>query len=142
MKKNKLDLIYEFDFELAGIVCNKKEYKLAWHINSRLGTSLKKEPDIKIEFSNASPILISNFKYETEFVEMVLLQNKLSSASGSKSQFLMPELKQFDYLLKLKDETGELSIANVCDNIRELPLIEYVAKLNFEELKSKENLLY
>ncbi len=142
MKKNRLDLIYEFDFELAGIVCNKKEYKLAWHINSKLNTSLAKRPDIKIEFSNQPPIVISNFEYETEFVKMELLQNKLLSGGGSKPQHLLPELKQFDFLLKLKDVTGELSISNVCIKIREIPLIEYVAKLNFDELKSKENLLY
>lgn len=142
MKKNKLDLIYEFDFELAGIVCNKKEYKLAWHINSALDISLSKKSDIKIEFSNQPPIVISNFKFETEFVELELLQNKLMSGGGSNPQFLMPELKQFDYLLKLKDATGELTITNVCNKLREVPLIEYVAKLDFNELKSRENLLY
>ncbi len=142
MKKNKLELIYEFDFELAGIVCNKKEYKLAWHVNSVLETSLAKQQDIKIEFSNQPAMVISNFRYETEFIEMELLQNKLISGGGNKPQFLLPELKQFDFLLKLKDATGELSISDVCTKIREIPLIEYVAKLNFDELKSKENLLY
>ncbi|MEP5612717.1 MAG: IPExxxVDY family protein [Cyclobacteriaceae bacterium] len=142
MKKNRLDLIYEFDFELAGIVCNKKEYKLAWHINSVLEISLAKKEDIKIEFSNRPTILISNCKYETEFIEIELLRNKLITSGSSKPQFLLPELKQFDYLLKLKDATGELSAANVCVNIREIPLVEYVSRLNFDELKSKENLLY
>ncbi|MEP1094202.1 MAG: IPExxxVDY family protein [Cyclobacteriaceae bacterium] len=142
MKKNKLDLIYEFDFELAGIVCNKKEYKLAWHVNSVLEISLAKKDDIKIEFSNQLAILISNYRYETEFVEIELLQNKLISNGGNKPQFLLPELKQFDYLIKLKDATGELSIANVCAKIKEIPLVEYVSKLNFDELKSRENLLY
>lgn len=142
MKKNRLDLVYEFDFELAGIVCNKKEYKLAWHLNSVLGTTLKKEEDIKIEFSNQPAMIISNFNYQTEFVEMSLLQNKLLSSGGNKPQFLLSELKQFDFLLKLRDSTGELAIENVCADIRTIPLVEYVAKLNFEELKSKENLLY
>ena len=141
MKKNKLDLIYEFDFELAGIVCNKKEYKLAWHINSVLATSLTKEPDIKIEFSRKISMVISNFKYETEFIEIVLLQNKLV-AGGGKPQFLLPELKQFDYLLKFKDSTGELTMTKICAQIRGIPLIEYVSKLNLQELKSRENLLY
>lgn len=142
MKKNKLDLTYEFDFELAGIVCNKKEYKLAWHINDGLGINLTKQPDIRIEFSNQPAILISNFKHETAFLNISLLQNRLISSGGNKPQFLIPELRQFDYLLKLKDETGEGSVANVCTTIREFPLVEYVTQLNFDSLKSKENLLY
>lgn len=142
MKKNKLDLTYEFDFELAGIVCNKKEYKLAWHLNKGLSIELIKQKDIRIEFSNRPSILISNFLYETEFLTISVLHNKLLSSGGNKPQFLMPELKQFDYLIKLKDETGELSIANVCTIIRDFPVVEYVTQLNFDSLKSKENLLY
>lgn len=142
MKKSKLDSSYEVDFELAGIVCNKKEYKLAWNLNQTLQIELTKQADIRIEFSNLPAIMISNFKYETEFLVVDLLSNRLPSGGANKPQFLVPELKQFDYLLKLKDVTDELSIANVCTIIREIPLIEYVTTLNFESLKSKENLLY
>ena len=78
MKKNKLNLTYEFDFELAGIVCNQKEYKLAWYLNAALNCDLIKQPDIRIEFSNKSSLIISNFKYETEFTELVLLKNKIN----------------------------------------------------------------
>ena len=142
MKKNKLDLTYEFDFDLAGIVCTKKEYKLAWYLNSELDIALSKQPDIVIEFSNQSQILIANFSYITEFLSIELLQNKLLASGGGKPRFLMPELKQFDYLLKLKDETGEYSIVNFCTIIQKISLIEYVTQLNFDTLKSKENLLY
>ena len=141
MKKNKLELAYESDFELAGIVCNKKEYKLAWHLNSALDISLTKKDDIKIEFSKKPAMIISNFQHESDHLLIELLQNKLISNSTG-SQFLIPELKQFDFLLKLKDETGELNIANVCGTIKEIPLIEYVTQLNFDDLKSKENLIY
>ncbi len=142
MKKNKLDLTYEFDFDLVGIVSNMKEYKLAWHINSVLAISLAKQDDIRIEFSNQSPMVISNFKHETEFVDISMLQNRLVAGGGAKSQLLIPELKQFDYLLKLKDATGELSVENVCTTLKEIEQVEYAAQLNFGELKSKENLLY
>ncbi|MEQ9404520.1 MAG: IPExxxVDY family protein [Cyclobacteriaceae bacterium] len=142
MKKNKLDLTYEFDFELAGIVCNKKEYKLAWYLNSELQINLEKKEDIKIEFSSQPAILISNFKYETEFLTIELLKNRLLSGGGNKPRYLISELMQFDYLLKLRDETGEMTISNVCTIIREIPLIEYVIALSFDGLKSKENLLY
>ncbi len=140
MKKNKLDLPYLFNFELAGIVSNIKEYKLAWHLNDRLGLNLAKQPDIKIEFSNRSSVLISNFRHETDFIRLNLLQNKL--VAGNSQQYLMPEVRQFDYFLKLSDDTEETKIENICEIIKEIPLVEYVSKLNFGDLKSKENLLY
>lgn len=142
MKKNKLESGYEVDFELIGLVCNKKEYKLAWHLNQSLNINLIKQEDIKIEFSNSTSILISNYKYETEFVTIELLQNKLISSGGMKNQLLLPELKQFDYLIKIKDATDELTPENVNVIIKEIPVIEYSLRLNFDSLKSKENLLY
>lgn len=142
MKKNKLESEYEFDFDLIGIVCNKKEYKLAWHLNEVLGIELMKQKDIKIEFANNTSILISNFLYESEFVQIELLQNKLVSGGSVKNQFLLPELKQFDFFIKFKDETDELNSENVSASIRDITIIEYSMRLNFDTIKSKENLLY
>ncbi|MEQ8903944.1 IPExxxVDY family protein [Ekhidna sp.] len=142
MKKNKLDGGYSIDFELFGLVCNKKEYKLAWHLNQSLDISLIKQEDIRIEYADNTSILISNYLYETEYVLFELLQNKLVGSGSIKSQLLMPELKQFDYLLKFKDQTHELTSENVSVRIKEIPIIEYAMRLNFDTLKSKENLLY
>lgn len=142
MKKNKLDEGYIFDFELFGLVCPKKEYKLAWYLNRDLEISLQKVSDIRIEFSNASPILISNFKYEDDFKVVELLQNRLVGSGGSKMQHVLPEMKQFDYLLKLKDDTEAHPLEEFTSIIRDIPIVEYVMRLNFDTLKSKENLLY
>lgn len=142
MKKNKLDEGYIFDFELFGLVCPKKEYKLAWHLNEVFDISLKKVQDIRIEFSNRTAILISNCRYEEEYLQIELLQNRLVGSGESKIQYLMPELKQFDYLLKMKDETDELTIEEFAARIRDIPIVEYVMRLNFDTLKSRENLLY
>ncbi|WP_370089602.1 IPExxxVDY family protein [Ekhidna sp.] len=142
MKKNKLDSGYAIDFELFGLVCNKKEYKLAWYLNQALEISLIKQDDVRIEYADKTSILISNFLYETEYVFFELLQNRLVGGGNIKNQLLMPELKQFDYLIKFKDQTGELTSENVNAIIKEIPIIEYAMRLNFDTLKSKENLLY
>ncbi|MEO9869698.1 IPExxxVDY family protein [Ekhidna sp.] len=142
MKKNKLDGGYAIDFDLFGLVCNKKEYKLAWHINEAMNISLIKQEDVKIEYADNTAILISNFIYETEFQTIELLQNKLVGGGNVKNQLLLPELKQFDYLMKFKDQTGELTTGNVNVIFKEISIIEYAIRLNFDTLKSKENLLY
>ena len=142
MKKNRLEGGYDIDFELFGLVCNKKEYRLAWYLNDAMGISLVKQEDIRIEYSNNSKIVISNFKYETDFLFFELLQNKLVVSGGARNQLLMPELKQFDYLLKFKDQTDEITSGNINEIIKQIPIVEYAMRLNFENLKSKENLLY
>ena len=142
MKKNKLESEYLVDFELMGLVCNKKEYTLAWHLNQALNIKLVKRDDIKIEFKDQSSILISNYMYESSFSSVELLQNKLSAKGGFQSKYLIPELSQFDFLLKFKDEAEEMTSENVNVKIKEIPIIEYALRLNFDQLKSKENLLY
>ncbi len=142
MKKNRLDGGYAIDFELFGLVCNKKEYRLAWHLNEAMNISLSKQEDIKIEYSNNTKIIISNFKYEKDFLLFELLQNRLVVNGGVRNQLLIPELKQFDYLLKFKDQTGEWTSENVNAIIKQIHIVEYAMRLNFDNLKSKENLLY
>lgn len=142
MKKNKLDGGYSIDFELFGLVCNKKEYKLAWHLNQALGISLIKQEDIKIEYADNTSILISNYLFETDYLFFELLQNRLLGSGNLKNQLLMPELKQFDYLLKFRDQTDEITSENVSAIIKDIPIIEYAMRLKFDVLKSKENLLH
>lgn len=141
MKKNKLEESFEVDFDLYGIVGNVKEYKLAWHINKVFEFGLLKQDDIKIEFSDNSSILISCFLHETDSLKVELLQNKLL-AGAARTKYLIPELGQFDFLLKIRDETDQMTSENVTAIIRSIPVVEYVMRLNFDALKSKENLLY
>lgn len=143
MKKNKLVPIYEVDFLLFGMVCNMKEYKLAWHLNNLFEIQLSRQDDMKIEYANHSSILFSSYTHQSETLRVDLIQNKLIAQDGIiKSKFLLPELAQFDYFLKITDQTSEMTPENVIVVIRESTLVQYVAKLNFGTLKSKDNLLY
>ena len=142
MKKSKLEGSIEIDFDLYGLVSNAKEYKLAWNLNNALDLGLSKQDDIQIEFSDKSTILISCYLHQTDNVKVELLQNKLISKGAKRNQYLMPELSQFDFLLKCRDLTGEMTSENVIGLIRNLSVAEYIVKLNFDDLKSKENLLY
>lgn len=142
MKKNKLDNTYTFDFDLIGIVCNQKEYKLAWHLNQALQIDLAKQEDAKIAFSDHTSILISSLIHKGPHHSVSLVQNKLSASASHKYKYLIPECSQFDYLLKIQDETKELTAENVAVRIKRIPIVEYSLRLNFDQLKSKENLLY
>jgi hypothetical protein len=142
MKTNKLDVAYQFDYHLFGVVSNVKDFKLAWYLNERLTIDLKKQDDIRIEFNDQSFMLIANYRFENDVISFEVLKNKLINKSDFKYQLLIPELKQFDYLIKFKDLSDELSQDDLLSILKEIPVIEYVMLLNFDNLKSKENLLY
>ncbi len=142
MKKNIIENSYDTDFELIGLVCNKKDYKLAWYLNKHLNIRLVKRRNVKLHFTDKTSILISNYLSQKEHITFELIQNKLLSLASVESKYLIPELNKFDFLLKIRDMTDEITAENVSIRIREIPIVEYAMKLKFDSLKSKDNLLY
>lgn len=142
MRKNKLDGGYAVSFNLLGIVSTSKEYQLAWHINETLGIRLTKQDDAIIEFSSGNPISIGYCHFETEYQFFSLIQNRLSAGSFNGRQLLLPEIKQFDYIVKFEDQIGEWNSVFIEERLKSIKLVQFTSQLNFEDLKSKENLLY
>ncbi|MFT5642107.1 MAG: hypothetical protein ACI9A7_002215 [Cyclobacteriaceae bacterium] len=140
-KHTTLKTDYYYDFDLLGLVAPIKEYKVGWLLNSIEGLDLSKEEDIKIELSNDFILRISNLQEETEFRKAYLLKNKLETGY-SYNQYLLPELKQFDYLLKLKHEIIIDWAGDILFEIKKITEIEYVVKIDLEKIKNKENLLF
>ena len=141
MRKSKLYLENYFDFDLIGIVSTVKEYKLVWHINEIATFQLSKEPDATIEFSGNNKILVSNFSYKKEHLNVTLLKNRLV-APNMRFQFLIEELKQFDYLLKYKEEAEQTSVKDILSLLKSLDVVEYAAILKPFTIKSRDNLLF
>lgn len=140
-KNIKLKTDYYFDFELLGFVAPMKEYKLGWLLNHVDELDLVKEEDIKITLSNDFILRISNLQQETEFQKAYLLTNKLV-AGFTYNQYLLPELKQFDFLLKVKHEIETDWAKGLLDQIKKMNAIEYVVQIDLEKIKNKENLLF
>lgn len=142
MAKNKLFAEDYFDFDLIGLVCTAKEYKLVWHVNEILSIELKKRDDLVLEFQNNIKVSISNFVYKTEHKRIELIKNRLVTRSGASFQHLLDELKQFDFLIKIKDETGETDVKTVLSLLKSVTVIEYAANLEPALVKSRDNLIF
>lgn len=140
MKKNRLATEYPIDFELIGIVSSSKEYKLAWHLNQLNVFHLIKADDIKIEFADNRHIRISNLAEETDYSQVYLLKNKLVSPNSN--QYLLPELQQFDYLIKLSSQAMENWADRLLLELKEIPVIDYALKIDIGKIKMKDNLLF
>ncbi|KEO72363.1 IPExxxVDY family protein [Anditalea andensis] len=140
MKKSKLQVIHEYEFDLIGLVAPIKDYKMAWLINKSLGIQLSKTKDYEVDFINKPRLIISQFILEKEHGFIQLLKNKAFSPLHQ-ALYLVPELKSIDYFLVLQDYTFELNINDYIEELSENPLIQNVVRLDVSKLKSKENLL-
>ncbi len=141
MKKNKLDVSFHFDFDLLGIISTVKEYKLAWHINRVMGIHLIKSDDLEIEFLNQQTLIISNFVYETEISQIRLLKNK-SVRSGDQTNYLIPELHKFDFLLTIFGFDDTFPRKSLITTLKGIQQVQFIQQLPIDQLKSRENLIF
>jgi hypothetical protein len=142
MGKSGLTPDHLFNFMLYGISSYAKEYKLAWYINTELGIDMVKQEDIEMQFVNGRVLSVSNFLFETENRSFKLLRNKSVSEQGGKVEFLLPELKKFDYLILVQGFEDTYSDDDLKKLLAPLKPIQFVQKFDPLSLKSKENLIF
>jgi hypothetical protein len=139
MKKSKLVIDYEYDFELAGIRSSAKGYKLAWQINSALDIQLIRQPDLTVEFKTGDEKSFSFFQHETLLNRLKLFKNKPIDTDLAK-YFLVPEFPHFDFIILIQME--EHLRNHVFEQLKHIPSIELVASIPLDGLKSKSNFVF
>ena len=140
MKKSRLLIDYEYDFTLMALLSPLREYKLAWYMNQLLHIRLVKEKDIQLNFTNQPNLCISNYIFATEHTVLRLLKNR--SVGDEEQGFLLPELKQFDYLIMLQGEGDFFDETDLPAVLQKIPTVEFVKPVDVNNLKSKENLIF
>ena len=140
MKKAKLQIEPAFDFELLGIVSPIREYRMAWLVNQELDLNLVKADDLELEFLNAEKLEIAQYFLSLPHGFIQLLKNKAIN-STQQLAYLIPEQKNLDYFLLVKDETEELDLINFVKKLSRNPLVQSIVRIDISKLKSKENLL-
>ena len=135
-----LDEEYEYDFDLLGICCHEKDYRLSWALNNTLNISLEKSrEDIEVIFNknlnhNTSfPLFI--FKSEKDHTIYYLIGNK------SENNLLISEKKHIDFFLKIKS-SAEPNISEILDKIKSISFVLTAHYVVVNELKSKEYLIF
>ena len=134
MAKRNLTLEHqpETEFLLAGIVSAENDYKVCWALNQILTVSL----------GQVEPLLINSRGKETEFplfyyqdslkVDYYLIPNK------SGAVYLLDELKNIDYLLKISDVTA----IEVIEKLKNARLFTAVSQIKYQQLKMKAKLFF
>ncbi|NMM49146.1 IPExxxVDY family protein [Marinigracilibium pacificum] len=140
MKKTKLQKSLTIDFKAVGISCTLKPYKLAWLLNKLFNLSLVKENDFMLNIGEEN-LEICNYLYETPAGFIKLIENKAANHERIGNLFLIPELKQFDFLLLIK-ESDSFNASEMIAKIKSLDEINFVIPIDYTQIKSKENLLF
>jgi len=141
MKTLTLEVEYDCDFDLFGLVSSSREHKLAWTLNHALGLRLVKQTDLVYALTQGR-LVISNYLYETEVSTLRLLRNRSLDPSTLKKPFLAPDIKEYDYLIQICNGVGRFASELVAERLASLPDVQYTCQFDPNELKFKENLLF
>lgn len=109
MKTFTLDVDYECDFALFGLVSSTRDYTLAWTLNRALRLRLVKQPEVLLNLMGRGRLVFSHYLYATETLTFRLLRNRSIEPSNLKKPFLAPDIKEYDYLLAVTNGNGPLA---------------------------------
>jgi len=140
MKKSKLVIEYDFDFELLGILSSARGYKLAWEINQALHIQLIKQPDLMVGFKNNEEKPFSFYSHETQLNRLKLFKNRPSEQENGK-YFLIPEFPHYDFIILAAMEEQHSQL-HLIQRIRSITAIQLAASIPLEGLKSKSNFIF
>lgn len=142
MKNSKLIVEYDYGFEACSFTSSVKPHKLAWNINQALKINMTKADDLLFEFiKEKSKLYFINYKFETEYSYFRLIKNKACEYYNTLKPYLIPELKDYDYLV-LCSNANATSENCWKKSLRSVPEIEFISEIDIENLKSKENLIF
>ena len=141
---------FESDYLLIAIHSNSQSYKLAFEINLKLKTKLKKS-NYDISFKNDTSVF-EIYKHESEtyntklylITNKSLIETKINSLTlfdnQSISTFLVPELKKAEFLIKI--EGGGFKTETLVRKLNEIGSIQSCYPAFIKSNKSKYNLIF
>ena len=141
MKTFTLDVEYECDFALFGLVSSTRDYTLAWTLNRALRLRLIKQPELLLNLVSRGRLVFTHYLYATETLTLRLLRNRSVAPSALKKPFLAPDIKEYDYLLAVSNGSGSLADDALLEQLAALEAVQYVCQFDPNTLKYKENLM-
>ncbi len=134
VKKHKLSLGTEENHELVGISSHENDYRVTWAINQALGIQLARAGKLQVPAAKGDEILeFPAYQYDDgdNFVQYNLYANT------SENGFLAKEMKNIDYLLKVKGEIEPSDIDDLVGKLRQHELISLAFRVELSSLKTR-----
>ena len=137
MSKILLSLEEDYDFQLIGISCHSKDYRLCRELNNILLIDLIRTNDIEVNKKNeVSSCSFYEFIDEDNHLEYYMISNLGSNG------YLIPEQKKVDFFLMVKGSSSSNQMQDIICKINSLSLVLTSFNIDPNQLKSKQNLLF
>lgn len=133
MTKFVLEIEEDYEFNLIGISCHSKDYRICRELNKKLKIDLVRTEDYIID-EKSFPF----YEYfdEENHIDFYFIANR------SNTGFLIPEQKKVDYFLLFKGNFSNELISEYIWKINDISLVLTSFKIDPLQLKSKQNLLF
>lgn len=115
----------------------EKSYRLAWQINHKNPYSFERTEDYEIVLNDKHCSFSRfDFKHDENHTAYILLANK------DEGTFLLPELRNFDYLLLVSGALDFFDELALRQDIGSVVSVQIIYAVDVNTLKSKQNLVY
>ncbi|MGM0532107.1 MAG: IPExxxVDY family protein [Bacteroidota bacterium] len=138
-KVHKLQSFYPEDFQIVCIASHQNDYRLSWALNQQLNIRLQKDHDLSIEDKQYDANQqFTKYCYEAgnQTARYFLIANKNSCG------FLLPDMKNIDFLLKIEGEISEGDLSSMIKEIRKIDFVIIAFKLENLREKHKKKLIF
>lgn len=158
--KLTMEELYEDEYQLIAIHTSLEDYRLAYFLNQSLSIQLKKcEGDLHVK-SKKGESHFSRFEYEDDDLcnSWNLIENKINitntgseittdlfssnSSSFTTNDFLLPEFKNVDFLLKIEQEIDCDLLSSYISKMNAIEKITMVYAIDNQKIKTKNNLIF
>jgi len=125
---------------LLGIVASIEQYRFCWHLNQILNFDFRINNNIEIRLTKKA----RNYFFPIyQYGELSGTINHYLYNNEDDGEYLLPELKHFNYLWLMKDDIMKDEDVDVLINsIRTIPSVQLVAELTNEKIKNKQHLVF
>jgi len=124
---------------LLGIMAPIRDYQFVWHLNSHLQLDFRIN-DIEIGLVRKKReyfFKVYEYRRRDSMLEHYLYVNQFDG------EYLLPELKHMDFLWLMKgDEIDPRWLDETMQSIRGTHSVQMVVKLEIDQVKNRENLLF
>jgi len=148
---------YDTNYTLIAIISGLVDYQFAYYLNKNPYLLFKRMSSDLSYIINNQTIYFSIFQYNQPELQRsaFLIQNKstyktqLNGEGGlfqeeiiSNSIFLIPELKEFDYLIKLVGVWKNLELLDLSRFLNNLDYVDSQSTIDLQQIKSINNLVF
>ena len=138
LKKHKLELAFEEDFCLLGLVADQPDYRLNLLINRALGFNLLKQQDLSLYHKKLDQD--QDFSLYEYFDDESLLTYRVIGNRAENGYFL-DELKNLDYLVHIQGEIMEEGIGVFIAKTAAIQDVRMCVPVNLAKIRNKDRLL-